>query len=127
MLAVYGPSRLPGWLIRFESEVLGTIYGVVFSVVPLLLISICVALLCSNHVTQRFRKDIIPWKSRLSVKDLEVLWREREAKAADEARKTKDAKEALEELELGGARGWGSSRVRTSNVDWVGRREVQEW
>ncbi|EIM86198.1 uncharacterized protein STEHIDRAFT_98575 [Stereum hirsutum FP-91666 SS1] len=111
-----------GPLIRFEREVLGTIYGVVFSVVPLLLISICVALLCSNHVTQRFGKGIMPRKYRLSVKDLEVLWREREAKAADEARKTKERKEALEELrELGGGEGLGLSESTMTLASTISR------
>lgn len=65
----------------FERDALSTLYGAIFSIVPILLINLCVALLCANHVTQRFGKGIMPRRYRLSVKDLEVLWREREEKA----------------------------------------------
>lgn len=104
-----------GPLIRFEKDVLGTIYGVIFSVVPLLLISLCVALLCSNHVTQRFGKGIMPKKYRLSGKDLEVLWGEREAKAAE-------TKAALEDLrELGGGDGLGLSESTMTLATTISR------
>lgn len=64
----------------------------------------------------------MPRKYRLSVKDLEVLWDEREVKAADEERKAKQSKEAMEELRgLGGGEGLGLSESTMTLASTISR------
>ncbi|TFY71890.1 hypothetical protein EVG20_g1104 [Dentipellis fragilis] len=69
----YERTPLPGCrgaLTRFERSALPTIYGAVFSLVPLHLMNIIAALLCSNHVTRRFGKGIMPKRYRLRIADV---------------------------------------------------------
>ncbi|KAA1472188.1 hypothetical protein DENSPDRAFT_930107 [Dentipellis sp. KUC8613] len=69
----YERTPLPGCrgaLTRFERSALSTIYGAVFSLVPLHLMNIVAALLCSNHVTRRFGKGIMPKRYRLRIADV---------------------------------------------------------
>jgi hypothetical protein len=69
----YARSPLPGChgpLLRFERDVLSSASGAVFSLVPLHLANIFVALLCANHVTRRFGKGITPAPYRLTVHDI---------------------------------------------------------
>ncbi len=69
----YARSPLPGCkgpLLRFERNNLSTIWATVFSVFPLHLINIVVALLCSNHVTNTFGKGLMPKKYRLRADDV---------------------------------------------------------
>ncbi|KAL1659872.1 Tetraspanin family-domain-containing protein [Schizophyllum commune] len=60
-----------GKLFRFERENLGTIWSAAFSIAALHLINIVVALLCANHVTDRFGKGITPKQYRLTGVDVQ--------------------------------------------------------
>lgn len=69
----YARSPLPGChgpLVRFERDVLSSVAGSVFSLVPLHLWNIFVGLLCANHVTHRFGKGITPARYRLTAQDI---------------------------------------------------------
>ena len=69
----YPRSPLPGChgpLMRFERDVLSSVAGTVFSLVPLYLVNIFVGLLCANHVTHRFGKGITPARYRLTAHDI---------------------------------------------------------
>ena len=69
----YARSPLPGChgpLVRFERDVLSSVAGTVFSLVPLHLGNIIVSLLCANHVTDRFAKGITPARYRLTAHDI---------------------------------------------------------
>lgn len=71
----YPRSPLPGCkeiFYRFEKENLSTVWAATFGVVPLHLINIVVALLCSNHVTKTFGKGITPKQYRLSGADVKA-------------------------------------------------------
>ncbi|CAE6463939.1 unnamed protein product [Rhizoctonia solani] len=66
-------SPLPGCkprLIRFERASLGRYYTWTFSLVPLHILNIVTALLCSNHVNRLFGKGLTPWKYRLRIEDV---------------------------------------------------------
>jgi hypothetical protein len=72
----YSRSILPGckgpyW--KFEKLVLERWYTVVFSLVPLHLGIMIAALLCSNHVTYRFGKGMMPKAYRLSMNSMAVI------------------------------------------------------
>ncbi|KAI0310071.1 hypothetical protein OF83DRAFT_1166721 [Amylostereum chailletii] len=59
----YARTPLPGCrgpLLAYEREMLRTIYGAVFALVPLHILNIIVGLLCANHVTRRFGKGLMP-------------------------------------------------------------------
>ncbi|EIW81481.1 hypothetical protein CONPUDRAFT_124605 [Coniophora puteana RWD-64-598 SS2] len=69
----YARSPLPGCkghLLRFDRGWLMTQYISAFSLVPFVVIAIVIALLCSNHVTQRFGKGILPRQYWLRVEDV---------------------------------------------------------
>jgi hypothetical protein len=71
----YPRTSLPGCkgkLYRFDRENLAAIWMAVFSLVPLHLINILVALLCANHVTRTFGKGITPKRYRLSSEDVKA-------------------------------------------------------
>ncbi|KIK69930.1 hypothetical protein GYMLUDRAFT_212866 [Collybiopsis luxurians FD-317 M1] len=71
----YPRTPLPGCkgkLYQFEHENLSLIWSTTFSVLPLHLINIAVALLCSNHVTSAFGKGITPKEYRLTEQDLQA-------------------------------------------------------
>ncbi len=71
--ACYARSPLPGChgpLVRFERDILSSVAGTVFSLVPLHLANIFVGLLCANHVTRRFGKGITPARYRLTAHDI---------------------------------------------------------
>ncbi|KAH7920273.1 hypothetical protein BV22DRAFT_814003 [Leucogyrophana mollusca] len=72
----YARSVLPGckaayW--AFEKRVLERWYTISFSLVPLQLAIMVVALLCSNHVTYRFGKGMMPKAYRLSMNSMAVI------------------------------------------------------
>ncbi|KAG6844084.1 hypothetical protein H0H87_009910 [Tephrocybe sp. NHM501043] len=72
----YARSVLPGCkapYIDYERDVLSTWYTVVFSLVPLHLAIIIAGLLCSNHVTYRFGKGMMPKAYRLSLNSMAVI------------------------------------------------------
>ncbi|KAI0739515.1 hypothetical protein C8Q80DRAFT_1123930 [Daedaleopsis nitida] len=72
----YARSLLPGCkgpYIEFERVVLERWYTVVFSLVPFQLIVMVAALLCSNHITYRFGKRMMPKAYRLNMNSMAVI------------------------------------------------------
>ncbi|KAL9716766.1 hypothetical protein Ac2012v2_001217 [Leucoagaricus gongylophorus] len=72
----YSRSILPGCkapYIKYEQRVLERWYTVVFSIVPFHLIIMVAALLCSNHVTYRFGKGMMPKAYRLSMDSMGII------------------------------------------------------
>ncbi|KAJ6554904.1 tetraspanin Tsp2 family [Mycena vulgaris] len=71
----YPRTSLPGCkgkLYRFERANLALIWSTVFSLVPLHLLNVFVALLCANHVTETFGKGITPKRYRLTSSDVQA-------------------------------------------------------
>lgn len=69
----YPRTALPGCkgrLYRFEKANLGMIWSGAFGVSVLHLVNIIVALLCANHITERFGMGITPKKYRLDGSDV---------------------------------------------------------
>ncbi|KAI0693864.1 hypothetical protein C8T65DRAFT_585451 [Cerioporus squamosus] len=69
----YPRTPLPGCkgpLLRFERGNLATVWSTVFSLVPLHIVNLFVALLCANHVTRTFGKGIMPKRYRLNADDV---------------------------------------------------------
>lgn len=72
----YSRSILPGCkspYLKFERLVLGRWFTVAFSLVPLHLFVMISALLCSNHVTYRFGKGMMPKAYRLSPTSMAAI------------------------------------------------------
>ncbi|KAG1805585.1 uncharacterized protein BJ212DRAFT_1283512 [Suillus subaureus] len=72
----YARSVLPGCkeaYINFEKRVLDIWYTIAFSLVPLQLVIMLAGLLCSNHVTYRFGKGMMPKAYRLSMASMAVI------------------------------------------------------
>ncbi|KAG1781972.1 hypothetical protein EV702DRAFT_1192632 [Suillus placidus] len=72
----YARSVLPGCkeaYIDFEKRVLYFWYTIAFSLVPLQLVIMLAGLLCSNHVTYRFCKGMMPKAYRLSMTSMAVI------------------------------------------------------
>jgi len=72
----YARSVLPGCKLRymqFERMVLSRWYAVVFSLVPVHIMVMVTGLLCSNHVTYRFGKGMMPKAYRLSMNSMAVI------------------------------------------------------
>ncbi|KAF9237037.1 hypothetical protein BU15DRAFT_49255 [Melanogaster broomeanus] len=72
----YARSVLPGCkaaYLDFEKSVLELWYTIVFSLVPLHIAIMVVGLLCSNHVTYRFGKGMMPKAYRLSMTSMAVI------------------------------------------------------
>jgi hypothetical protein len=72
----YARSMLPGCkgpFIRFERKVLKKWFTIVFSVAGVHLVVMVTALLCSNHVTYRFGKGMIPKAYRLDANSMAVF------------------------------------------------------
>ncbi|RDB30757.1 hypothetical protein Hypma_005719 [Hypsizygus marmoreus] len=72
----YARSVLPGCkkpYIEFEETVLTRWYVVAFAIVPLHIGIILAGLLCSNHVTYRFGKGMMPKAYRLSLNSMAVI------------------------------------------------------
>lgn len=72
----YARSILPGCklhYLQFERMVLSKWYTVVFSLVPVHVGIMVVGLLCSNHVTYRFGKGMMPKAYRLSMNSMAVI------------------------------------------------------
>jgi hypothetical protein len=72
----YARSMLPGCkldYLRFERKVLRKWYTTVFSIVPVHIVIIVAGLLCSNHVTYRFGKGMMPKAYRLSMTSMAVI------------------------------------------------------
>ena len=72
----YARSLQPGCkapYIDFERVILERWYVVVFSIVPAQLAVMVVALLCSNHVTYRFGKGMMPKAYRLNMNSMAVI------------------------------------------------------
>jgi hypothetical protein len=72
----YARSILPGCkkhYLQFEQLVLTRWYTVSFAIVPLHIAIIVAGLLCSNHVTYRFGKGMMPKAYRLSMNSMAVI------------------------------------------------------
>ena len=72
----YARSILPGCkdsYLKFERKVLERWYIVAFAIVPVHIAGIFAALLCSNHVTYRFGKGMMPKAYRLSMNSMAVI------------------------------------------------------
>ncbi|KAI0674011.1 hypothetical protein C8Q78DRAFT_1068190 [Trametes maxima] len=72
----YARSLLPGCkgpYIQFERLILERWYTVVFSVVPFQLGVMIAGLLCSNHITYRFGKGMMPKAYRLNMNSMAVI------------------------------------------------------
>jgi hypothetical protein len=72
----YARSILPGCkkhYFDFEKLVLERWYIVAFAIVPLHIAIMVAALLCSNHVTYRFGKGMMPKAYRLSMNSMAVI------------------------------------------------------
>ncbi|KAG6330589.1 hypothetical protein ID866_8500 [Astraeus odoratus] len=72
----YARSVLPGCkaaYLGFERKVLSMWYTVVFSLVPLHILIMVAGLLCSNHVTYRFGKGMMPKAYRLSMNSMAII------------------------------------------------------
>ncbi|KAJ7119876.1 hypothetical protein C8R44DRAFT_789036 [Mycena epipterygia] len=71
----YPRTALPGCkgkLFRFERANLAMVWSAAFSLVPLHLLNVLVALLCANHVTATFGKGITPRMYRLTRVDVQA-------------------------------------------------------
>ncbi|KAI0292079.1 hypothetical protein B0F90DRAFT_1812019 [Multifurca ochricompacta] len=72
----YSRSVLPGCkgpYLNFERFVLERWYTIVFGLVPFQIAVILVGLLCSNHITYRFGKGMMPKAYRLSMNSMAVI------------------------------------------------------
>ncbi len=72
----YARSVLPGCkdqYLNFEKQVLERWYTVAFSLVPLQLAAMFAGLLCSNHVTFRFGKGMMPKAYRLGPESMALM------------------------------------------------------
>ena len=72
----YARSLIPGCkspYLKYQRNVLTTWYAYVFGLVPAHLAVIVAALLCSNHVTYRFGKGMMPKAYRLSMSSMAVI------------------------------------------------------
>ncbi|SRR5258708_7414669 len=72
----YSRSMLPGCkgpLWTFEKSILKRWYTIAFSLVPLQLAVIFAGLLCSNHITYRFGKGMMPKAYRLNLDSMGVI------------------------------------------------------
>ncbi|KAF8156038.1 tetraspanin Tsp2 family [Crassisporium funariophilum] len=72
----YARSILPGCklgFLIFEREVLKRWYTVSFGLVPVHLLVMVAGLLCSNHVTYRFGKGMMPKAYRLSMTSMAII------------------------------------------------------
>ncbi|RPD54484.1 tetraspanin Tsp2 [Lentinus tigrinus ALCF2SS1-7] len=72
----YARSLLPGCkgpYIEFQRQILERWYTVVFSLVPAQIAAMVIALLCSNHVTYRFGKGMMPKAYRLNMNSMAVI------------------------------------------------------
>lgn len=72
----YSRTVLPGCkgpYLTFERFVLERWYTIVFGLVPLQIGVIVVGLLCSNHITYRFGKGMMPKAYRLSMNSMAVI------------------------------------------------------
>ena len=72
----YARSLLPGCkapYIDFERTVLERWYIVIFSLVPAQILVMVMGLMCSNHVTYRFGKGMMPKAYRLNMNSMAVI------------------------------------------------------
>ncbi|KAG1742662.1 uncharacterized protein EDB91DRAFT_1127378 [Suillus paluster] len=72
----YARSVLPGCkeaYVNFEKHALTIWYTIAFALVPLQLVIMLTGLLCSNHVTYRFGKGMMPKAYRLSTESMAVI------------------------------------------------------
>ncbi|KAJ7165656.1 tetraspanin Tsp2 family [Mycena crocata] len=83
----YARSVLPGCkkvYLDFEKVVLNRWFVIDFALVPVTLAAIVAGLLCSNHVTYRFGKGMMPKAYRLSAKSMAVIMNSYASQLADQ-------------------------------------------
>lgn len=83
----YARSILPGCKKRyldFERLVLHRWYAIAFAIVPIHLFTMFAGLLCSNHVTYRFGKGMMPKAYRLSLNSMAVIMDNYASQLADQ-------------------------------------------
>ncbi|KAJ2919060.1 hypothetical protein MD484_g1335, partial [Candolleomyces efflorescens] len=83
----YARSILPGCkktYMEFEDYILKKWYIAVFSLVPFHIIVMTAGLLCSNHVTYRFGKGMMPKAYRLSLNSMAVIMDQYAQQLADQ-------------------------------------------
>ncbi|KAJ7983175.1 hypothetical protein DFH06DRAFT_978411 [Mycena polygramma] len=83
----YSRSILPGCkkpYLDYETTVLNRWFVAIFACVPLTLGAIVVGLLCSNHVTYRFGKGMMPKAYRLSEESMAVIMNSYASQLADQ-------------------------------------------
>ncbi|KAJ3529117.1 hypothetical protein NMY22_g9132 [Coprinellus aureogranulatus] len=72
----YARATLPGCkrgYMEFEDDILRKWYTTVFAIVPVHIVVMTAGLLCSNHVTYRFGKGMMPKAYRLSLQSMGVI------------------------------------------------------
>lgn len=72
----YSRSNFPGCksqYLHLERRVLSIWFTVSFAIVPAHVLIILAALLCSNHVTYRFGKGLMPERYRLDLGSMAVI------------------------------------------------------
>ena len=72
----YARSILPGCkgpYLRFEKKLLLLWYKAVFALVPVQIVIMVAGLLCSNHITHRFGKGMMPEAYRLNMNSMAVI------------------------------------------------------
>ncbi|KAF9545673.1 hypothetical protein CPC08DRAFT_649306 [Agrocybe pediades] len=127
----YARSILPGCKLpymQFERDALRVIYTVVFSLVPAQILVMVAGLLCSNHVTYRFGKGMMPERYRLNEGTMKVIWEGYAAQlaeqygteVADDILKRVHSPYASESsLALGGAPSLGYNTVQSHNTTYT--------
>jgi len=83
----YARSTLPGCkfgFLKFERMVLGRWYLISFALVPIQIGIIFAGLLCSNHITYRFGKGMMPKAYRLSMNSMGVIMDNYASQLADQ-------------------------------------------
>ncbi|KIM37026.1 hypothetical protein M413DRAFT_448751 [Hebeloma cylindrosporum] len=82
----YARSILPGCKLKyivFQRRVLQKWYTVVFALVPVHVMVMVAGLLCSNHVTYRFGKGMMPKAYRLSMASMAIIMENYASQLAD--------------------------------------------
>ncbi|EAU92135.1 tetraspanin Tsp2 [Coprinopsis cinerea okayama7 len=83
----YSRSVLPGCkkpYLDYQRHILGVFWKIAFSIVPAHLLVMIAALLCSNHVTYRFGKGMMPEAYRLNPDSMAVIMDQYAAQLAEQ-------------------------------------------
>jgi len=83
----YARSILPGCklpYLDYQREILRVMYTIIFAIVPAQLFTMVIALMCSNHVTYRFGKGMMPAAYRLDMNSMAVIMDQHAAQLAEQ-------------------------------------------